>query len=228
MVAHELPTPLASVMGFAKLLGGQAAYLESQHRAWASHLQQSADAPNLLVMDLIDVSRIQGGTMPLEVAEFDLAASVWQTAKSFRINASEKDQSLSVDVPKEPIPMSGGERRIRQVVANLLSNASKYSLEGTQVGCAVAASGGCIEIRITDRGIGMADDEQAQLFEPFFRSDSDTVRAVRGTGPGLSICKGIVAHHGGEIAVESTPGEGSTFAIRLSAQGVGPGRCAAA
>lgn len=213
MVSHELRNPLASVRGFAQLLQERGESLSRDERAeFTAAIVRQSDRLSALVDDVLDVSRLESGEFsygfteysPQELVEEAVGeAQAAATAHTFRTEAPDR------------LPTVRGDRdRTKQVLANLLQNAARYSREGTKVTVSVRRDGEWIEYAVADEGIGIASHDIPRLFERFFRIRRPG-KDPGGTGLGLYISRRIVEAHGGSIDVESKPGRGSTFRVRL-------------
>jgi signal transduction histidine kinase len=214
MVSHELRTPLGLIKGYAgTLLRPDAQLDEETRKEFVQVIDEETDRLTELVTNLLDMSRIEAGTLRIERRPMQLTRLLGDCAE--RLRAREPDRVLYVDVPSGLPTVRADERRIAQVVDNLLTNAARYSPAAMPILLDARAVDGGVEVRVADQGIGIPADKQAQVFEKFFRVDASDTRRFAGTGLGLAICRGIVQAHGGEIWVQSEPGHGSTFAFRL-------------
>ena len=214
MVSHELRTPLGLIKGYAgTLLRPDAQLDEETRKEFVQVIDEETDRLTELVTNLLDMSRIEAGTLRIERRPMQLTRLLGDCAE--RLRAREPDRVLYVDVPSGLPTVRADERRIAQVVDNLLTNAARYSPAAMPIRLDARAVNGGVEVRVVDQGIGIPTDKQAQVFEKFFRVDASDTRRFAGTGLGLAICRGIVQAHGGEIWVQSEPGHGSTFAFRL-------------
>jgi PAS domain S-box-containing protein len=216
MAAHELRTPLTSVKGFVDLLGRRI-YQGDWDRTRITRLQDQlssqVDRLELLVGDLLDISRIQHGHLDPNFASFDLAELARTVVKRFVDDPHEwKDHTLLVDAPS-PVNGVWDRERLDQVLTNLISNAFKYSPEGSRIDVSIRETDGGVDIVVEDEGYGIDTELKSNLFQPFQRGKYGGV--VPGTGLGLHITYRIVEQHGGSISVESAPGEGSTFIVHL-------------
>jgi PAS domain S-box-containing protein len=215
-VSHELRTPLTAIKGFTDMmLDGDAGDVNEEQAEYLQIVKQNADRLVTLINDLLDVARIESGRIKLKIEPIDLGAIVASVVATLRPLVDGKNQSLSVEI--EPgLPLALGDHdRILQVVTNLISNAHKYTPAGGAIRVEATHAGELARIAVHDTGIGIAPEDVARLFTRFFRVDSSLTREIGGTGLGLSIVKSIVELHGGTVTVESTPGEGSTFAFTL-------------
>jgi two-component system sensor histidine kinase ChiS len=166
-----------------------------------------------LVEDLLDIARFEHGAVGLRLAVVDLRDLIGQVVRLQEAESTLKNIALIVDMPSEPLPIALDPNRIAQAITNLIVNAINYTPQGGSITVKLVSESNAdyAVVSITDSGIGIAPEYIQHVFEPFFRIED----AVKGTGLGLSITKEIVTLHGGDILVESEPGKGSCFQIRL-------------
>ncbi len=212
-VSHEVRTPMNGVIGMTTLLLDTE--LDRRQLEYAGVIRSSADALLLVINDLLDYSKIEAGKLELEQIEMDLRAHVEEVATTQAIAAATKRLELVVDVsPDLPERVLGDPGRMRQALANLVSNAIKFTAAG-EVSLRVARESGpvrdLIRFSVRDTGIGLTPAQQAKLFRPFAQADASTARQYGGTGLGLSIVKRLAELMSGEVGVQSAPGAGSTF-----------------
>jgi signal transduction histidine kinase/CheY-like chemotaxis protein len=217
--SHELRSPLTSIKGFVELLG-RSRGLGEREREFVDVILQSTDRLVDLVNDLLDVARLEAGKMEVHPRLFDLSEVVREVATLLAPLLAEKDQHLEVRVPPVLPRAIADPARVRQIVTNLLSNAHQYTDEGGRVRVEVGASDGYLELSVSDSGRGMTPEEIERAFDRFVRRED----GVGGTGLGLSIVKSLVDLQRGSIDVDSAPGKGSTFTVRLPAEVGGAGR----
>jgi len=218
MMSHELRTPLNGVLGMARAL--QRTQLDPRQQGYVDTILRSGDGLLAILNDVLDISKIEAGRMDLEVGAFDLKALGDQAVELWSEIAASKGLALTCEAePGLPALVLGDETRVRQVVLNLLSNALKFTETGAvtlTLRAAPAADGdGGVEILVADTGIGMTLEQQANLFRPYAQAEASTARKFGGTGLGLAICRKLSSMMGGEIRVESAPGDGSTFRVWL-------------
>jgi signal transduction histidine kinase len=217
VASHELKTPLTTVKGYVQMLARalQQPVVEREHIArYAGYLQAQVARLEGLVADLLDSSRIQQGRLDLHPEPADLAALARHVLARFE-HAAERlpTHRLMCDAP-EPLLGTWDTTRLDQVLTNLISNALKYSPNGGEVGVRVRQVGDLAEVVVSDQGVGIPADARATLFRPFARGNA-TARNIPGAGLGLYIAARITERHGGSITVQSEPGVGSTFTVRL-------------
>ncbi|MDP9026206.1 MAG: response regulator [Actinomycetota bacterium] len=216
LVSHELRTPLTSVKGYVDLLlDGDAGELTEDQQDLLRVVQSNADRLVALINDLLDVSRIESGTMQLRRTTVDLRALVDAVVRSLRPALEAKNQQLDVAFPSPFPSVSVDPDRLTQVLTNLVSNAHKYTPDGGTIAVRVRFSGAVLTLEVSDNGIGISPEDRGRLFSRFFRSADPAAHAVGGTGLGLVITRSLVELHGGTIDVTSTHGIGSTFTVTL-------------
>ena len=208
--SHELRSPLTSIKGFVELLA-RSDHLQSRDREFVDVILRSTDRLVDLVADLLDVARLEAGRMEVRPRPTDLPEVVREAAELLRPRIEEKGQTLELDLP-EGLPRALADPvRTRQIVINLLSNAHQYTDEGGRVAVAVRASGPMLEMAVADSGRGMTREEVERAFERFSRRDE----GPGGTGLGLAIVRSLTELQNGRVDVQSEPGRGSVFTIRL-------------
>jgi two-component system, sensor histidine kinase and response regulator len=212
-VSHEVRTPMNGVIGMTTLLLDTD--LDRRQREYAGVIRSSADALLLVINDLLDYSKIEAGKLELERIEMDLRAHVEEVATTQAAAAAAKKLELVVDVGTDvPERVLGDPGRIRQALANLVSNAIKFTATG-EVSIHVSRERGpvndLLRFSVRDTGIGLTPMQQAKLFLPFAQADASTARQYGGTGLGLSIVKRLAELMSGEVGLQSSPGAGSIF-----------------
>jgi signal transduction histidine kinase len=212
-VAHDLRTPLSAVrMATSFLQGGsQPASPETLARTLELVTRQ-VDRLDRMVGDLLDATRIEAGRLELRLETSDLRVLVDRAVELFRPSAGAHE--IAVVAPAEPVLVQCDATRIEQVLNNLVSNAIKYSPAGGRVTVATSSQGTDAVVAVSDEGIGIAPEDRGRIFEPFRRTRTAR-ELVPGVGLGLSVARKIVQAHGGRIDVDSEPGSGSTFWVRL-------------
>ena len=217
-MSHELRTPLTGILGLSEALQyntyGQ---LTEKQRSVLANIENSGRHLLDLINDILDVSKIEAGKLELQMETCSLGDVCRASLQLVKGMAHKKRQNILFSMQPASIMVAGDGRRLKQILANLLSNALKYSPEGSNVGLEVKADLQQVRIIVWDEGIGIAPEDIQKLFQPFVQLDSSLSRAQTGTGLGLALVQRLVDLHGGSITVESVVGQGSRFTVRLPA-----------
>jgi PAS domain S-box-containing protein len=208
MVSHEMRTPLASIVGFAELLATREVTPE-QHKEYLAVMLQEGHRLTALINDFLDLRRIEGGHMTMRFAPASISALIKRAVDIF---GSPANTTIEVRLQDDLPLVRADSDSIFRVLANLLSNARKYSPNGGSIVVGAAVVDAMVEVRVQDQGLGIPTEALAQLFQKFFRIDTADRRAIKGTGLGLAISKNIIDAHGGKIGARSDGvGKGATF-----------------
>jgi signal transduction histidine kinase len=216
-VSHELRTPLTSIRGYLELvLEGDTNDLTPEQSEYLKIIDRNTDRLLDLINDLLDVAQAESGRLVLSLEPVNLELLVADAVAGMRPAADARKIDLDLHVAERyEAAISVDRKRMGQVIDNLLSNAVKFTPAGGNVDVRLRSDNGNIRIEVADNGMGVPEAEQAQLFERFFRTKAANGQALQGTGLGLAISKAIVEAHGGQIALVSAEGIGSTFSIVL-------------
>jgi signal transduction histidine kinase len=211
LVSHELRGPMAAVVGAARTLEHRWRELKTEQReAFLALIGDETTRLASLVADVLDTSRIEAGTFSYRFTDVDLAGLVRDTVTTASLAQDEVPIELELATVA---PVRGDVERLRQVVGNLVDNAVKYSPDGAAVHVSVSQHDGRVSVVVADGGPGIAEEDQALIFEKFGRASRGQTKP--GTGLGLYIARAIAQAHGGSLDVRSTPGEGATFTLAI-------------
>jgi PAS domain S-box-containing protein len=215
-MSHELRTPLNAVLGFAQLLEmAREPALAEPHRRHVRLIREAGEHLLTMIGDLLDLTRIESGQLALQVEAVRLTPLVEECLALLQAQAASAKVQL-INAVSNGDAARADRTRLKQVLLNLLSNAVKYNRAGGAVTLRAVARDSVIRVDVTDTGAGIAPEHLPRLFEPFQRGAHQT-SAIEGTGIGLAVSKSLVELMGGSIEVQSTPGRGSTFSVRLPA-----------
>ena len=214
-MSHELRTPLNAIIGFSEVLAEK--MFGNVNEKQAEYLQDILESGRhllSLINDILDLSKIEAGRMELEPADFDLPSAIDNALTLVRERATRRGITLGCSIDEQLGVIHGDERKVKQVLLNLLSNALKFTPEGGRVDVGGRLDGEVAEVSVTDTGIGIAPADQEAVFEEF-RQVGAAERKAEGTGLGLALSRKFVELHGGRIWVQSEVGRGSTFTFTL-------------
>ncbi|MFQ5830531.1 MAG: ATP-binding protein, partial [Candidatus Methylomirabilia bacterium] len=214
-MSHELRTPLNAILGYTELvLDSIYGEVPGKIRDVLERLDKNGRHLLGLINDVLDLSKIEAGQLILSLNDYSMQEVVQTVFTAVEALAAEKKLALKVTVPPTLPPGKGDERRVTQVLLNLVGNAIKFTEVG-EIRVEVTASNGAFLVSVSDTGPGITEADQEKIFEEFHQADSSSTRKKGGTGLGLSIAKRIIEMHGGRIWVESSPGKGSSFWFTL-------------
>ncbi|HEY6074093.1 MAG TPA: ATP-binding protein, partial [Anaerolineales bacterium] len=220
-VAHELKNPMTSIKGYTELLsGGAVGQVNEMQANFLRTIHSNVERMSTLVSDLNDNSKIEAGRLRLDYRALDLAELVDEVSRSTRRQLEDKKQSFQMLLPAGLPPVWADRTRVAQVLVNLVSNANKYTQEGGTVTLGAeavqntwdpAGAARVVHLWVQDNGIGISDEDQARIFQKFFRSEDSKAREAPGTGLGLNITRSLIEMQGGRIWFESEFRKGTTF-----------------
>ncbi len=214
-MSHELRTPLNAIIGFSEVLAeGMFGELNDKQAEYLADILESGRHLLSLINDILDLSKVEAGRMELEPSEFDLPSAIETALLLMRERASRKDITVERMIDERLGVIRADERKVKQVLLNLLSNALKFTATGGRVVVRADLGEGTAEIALTDTGVGIAAEDQAAVFEEF-RQVGTSAKRVEGTGLGLALSRRFVELHGGKLSVTSELGVGSTFTFTL-------------
>ncbi len=218
-ISHEIRTPLNGVLGMAQAMSAD--HLSEAQRGRLGVIQRSGEALTEILNDGLDLSKIEAGQLEIQSVEFELKDVLQAAIAAFAPVATSKGLDLRLAMGEGAAGAYRGDPlRLRQVLYNLISNAVKFTARG-EIRMAVARVGGVIQVAVSDTGPGIPELQQARLFRKFEQLDASTTRRHGGTGLGLAICRELCELMGGTIALESVPGQGSTFIVSLPLERLG-------
>ncbi|HXJ19924.1 MAG TPA: ATP-binding protein [Polyangia bacterium] len=215
-MSHEIRTPLNSVLALSQLLrDGVAGSLTADQRRYLEVIERNGQGLLHLINDILDLSRIEAGHIEIDAQNLDVSAQVEAVADALGPLATAKGLDLAIMLPPDLPRVRADADRFRQILTNLVGNAIKFTETG-QVRVSADVRDGAVTLHVTDTGVGISDAYRDKIFEEFFQVDQTLVRRQGGTGLGLAIARRLARLMGGDISVESVPGKGSRFSLRLA------------
>jgi two-component system phosphate regulon sensor histidine kinase PhoR len=214
-VSHELKTPLASIKAYAETLKMGALHDPEHSVIFVSRIEEQAERLHQLILDLLQIARVESGQEAFEIVDVDLADVVQDCLEQYADAAAAKSISLEASPAPSPVIVRADEEGIRTILSNLIDNAIKYTPPQGRVTVRWRSDEAMAVLEVEDTGIGIAEKDQGRIFERFYRVDKARSRGVGGTGLGLSIVKHLIQSFGGSIGLQSIPKQGSTFRLWL-------------
>lgn len=212
VIAHELKIPMTSIRGYAELIRqGNAGPVNEQQIRFLDNILSNIDRMAAMVSDISEISQLESGKLKINQSEVQLREYLNETVAGFQNQTAEKNQTIQFELP-DRLPLVLADRtRLVQILTHLLKNASQYSPEDGAIVISAQSVKQQVKVWVSDDGIGMEPEEQVRVFTHFYRGDHPIVREHPGLGLGLYTARKLVELMGGEIGVESKPGEGSRF-----------------
>jgi signal transduction histidine kinase len=214
-VSHDLRTPLTMIQSYAEMIRDLSGDDPEKREKHLQVIIEESERLNTLVTDVLELSRMQAGTMQINIEPFDLRGTLDQLVTPYHVLEMQKGYSIQLNCA-DSVFVSGDEERIKQVISNLLTNAVKYCGQDKAVIINVKQWGNVVHVEVVDHGMGIKPEELPYVWERYYKSSSHHVRATSGSGLGLSIVKEILQLHGSKFGVESKVGKGTTFWFELS------------
>ena len=220
-MSHEFRTPLNAMLGYTSmLLQGVAGPVDGPIKRQLSRIESNGRHLLTIINEILDISRIEAGRMPLQMSKFQVPELVGEVKAELEPIILRSKLSITVDVPKDMSPLWSDRQKVKQILLNLLSNALKFTHQGSvTVSARPNPRERVLELAVTDTGIGVALVDQEKIFEDFRQLDNTPTRPYGGTGLGLSICRRLAQMLDGRISVRSELGKGSTFSLILPTKG---------
>ncbi len=218
-ISHELRTPLSAIKAYSETINDSVESLDPDTlKEFMGTIIDQSDHLTFLLDQLLDFSRMERRDLNLEKSNFNIIELIKKAKESNKEKYEQHSVGIDLDLPEEAIMVHADEKRIKQVLINLISNAVKYSskeVDEKKVFVSLETEGDEVNIAVKDNGVGIEESEHDKIFNKFYRIDSSLTYEVEGTGLGLAICREIIHEHGKEITLESSPGEGSVFSFKL-------------
>ena len=216
-VSHELRTPMASILGYAEVLQEELADQPESAalRDFVERIDRNGNRMLTLIQNLLTLTRVEAADLQLQPEEVDLRALVSSAYDDLKGSLADRQVDLSLRLPPEPVIHQADPRLLQDAVSHLLANAAKFTPDGGRVLVSLRSNGKTSRIVVSDTGLGIAQTDQDQLFDRFFRSHQPEVQQTPGSGLGLAIVRASVTAHGGRVTFDSELGRGSSFVVEL-------------
>jgi signal transduction histidine kinase len=216
-MSHEFRTPLNAILGYTSMLQqGIAGPIDGPVKRHLARVASNGQHLLSIINEILDISRIEAGRMPLQMSKFKVPDLIGEVIAELEPIIRRSKLDVSTDMPRDLKPIYSDRQKVKQILLNLLSNALKFTPQGSvKISARAQHAPKSISISVTDTGIGIASEDLGRIFEDFKQLDNSPTRAYGGTGLGLSICRRLADIIGVEISVKSQPGKGSTFTLML-------------
>jgi len=214
-VSHELRTPLTNIRSYAETISDDREIPQETEEEFLRVIINESDRMTKIVQDLLELSRYDSGASELSIEKFSIERSLRDVHAAIALDARKRNHTINLELEWKLPDIYGDRARIEQVLMNIMSNALKYTPDGGTIGIFSGSSGNDVWVRIEDTGIGIPQEDLEHVFDRFYRVDKARSRESGGTGLGLSIAKEIVAKHGGDISIMSTPEIGTSVTVRF-------------
>ena len=220
-MSHEFRTPLNAMLGYTSmLLQGVAGPVEPPVKRQLGRIESNGRHLLTIINEILDISRIEAGRMPLQLSTFKIPELVGEVKSELEPIIMRSKLAVTLDLPKDLRPITTDRQKVKQILLNLLSNALKFTHQGSvTISARRVSAERVVRLSVRDTGIGIAPIDQERIFEDFRQLDNSPTRPYGGTGLGLSICRRLAVMLDGRISVQSQMGKGSTFSLTLPTQG---------
>jgi len=220
-VSHELRTPLSLIRLYAETLEMGRLKSQEKYQEYYSIIRKESERLTALINNILDFSRIEAGRKEYDFRETDMRELVRNTLESYRYQIEQNGFAFEEKIAEDVPPLRVDREAMARSLLNLVNNSLKYSQDRKYLGVNLYRANGSVKLEVVDHGIGIPVEERGKIFEKFYRVGDPLVHTTRGSGLGLSLVRHIVKAHGGEVSVDSEPGQGSTFTISLPVAGTG-------
>ena len=216
-MSHELRTPLNAIIGFADVINKEmmGPLANDRYRTYVQDIHASGTHLLSIISDILDLAKAAAGKLELSETQFDARDAVNAACRLIRQRIEQAALSLMITLPPDRIIIYADERKVKQVLLNLLSNACRFTLAGGRIECSLAIKPDGIVFAVSDTGIGIAAEHLDRVQNPFVQVESSLRRVSGGTGLGLALVKAMAELHGGRLRLDSAPGQGTTATVIL-------------
>jgi signal transduction histidine kinase len=214
LVAHELKVPMTSIQGYADLLS-MAGTINDKQQQFVATIKNSVNKMKVLVSDLSEISRIESGNLRVDLTKVSVPEAISSATEGTLTEIEKRQHRLVVDLDPDLPPVQADQGRLTQILLNLMSNAYKYSPDGSTITVQAHRANGQVFISVADTGVGMSPEQLAKLGTKFWRADNGLQQ--QGTGLGFAITRNLIELMHGTLNIESEPGKGSVFTVGLPA-----------
>jgi signal transduction histidine kinase len=215
IAAHDLRNPLSLVSGYIELLKEDRAGLNEDQYSFIEAIDKAQRKMFKIIDDILSLQRVEAAGEGKQCEEIDLAKLISDLYRGHEARAQQKNQTYELAVPETPVTVCVDAAQIREAIDNLINNAIKYTPASGTVKVSLKVANGKAVFNVDDTGLGIPEDQQARLFQPFFRASNAKMSQIEGTGLGLHLVKNIIERHGGQMRFHSILGQGSQFGFEI-------------